>query len=813
MGKTLTAAQKSKYAAMTAQGKKQIAAQEKQQPKPQSNVPNILKVPQTTAPPQNKGAMVQSVVDAVNKSKGQNSTLKGWGASGTQTGYNVGSPAIGNTVAKNLPSYEKSQIKAGTERYIQKAPAMAGLVDTTYGGIPNLVTGVVNAARSGKASDILGNQLSTKGDLERKLGSNINVREEDRGKFIGGQIAGAMLDPGAEIALAGHAAGTALKAGGQAVAKSITEAIPYTPKAGKTGIATIDGLGKTVKTGLVHADGRIPAPIKTGLAQADGLKPSDSMLSKRESIARTLAKLRETIAGGKNTTALKNAGAEAYSSMTKSDDIVKARQAEKLAERKLAQEAAQQAGKVGKETAEQAAKETAQQVGEETAEKAAKEAVENAGKSKKKIDFKKVGKYGAIGTGLIGAGALVADYLGTDTPASQGATLDTSVDDALLTGIFGEAPTEEDLSRMEGVSFTSPETTQSYSGGTGTGGVAGGGTGTGGYTRPAAGGGGSAPSVGGGFFSKADGSLPKVYYYDENGEQTSGDAYIINGKAYLDPQGKVPVPAGSAVENPNYQAGNPEQPEFWWKEDLEKQGIGKSAEETMSLLEDWYTENFGMPETEEDLMNMTQMEQIMEPYKPQLDAIYAQIDQQTEQEILQLREELAARGIYNSDAAIGMENEIRESARQQKAQIYGQMATEAYNTWLEQKQAEEEMAREDAYRRQQMAFEQEKYNSTMSFNQQKLAQDQANKDRSYELDRYNAYKPRSGGSSKPAPSRDEIIAGIANSFAGDMISDNMSLQQAKQMAAMEAKGAGLNVGEAQQILTFLQNVANQAGGR
>ena len=306
--------------------------------------------------------------------------------------------------------------------------------------------------------------------------------------------------------------------------------------------------------------------------------------------------------------------------------------------------------------------------------------------------------------------------------------------------------------------------------------------------------------------TRPDGSVPSLYYYNENGEFVEGEAYIINGKTYLDAEGTVPAPEGTAVENPNFNPNDPNSgPEYWWKEDMEKAGIGVEGGQpaAQGLLADWYTENFGPMETEEDMANLGIMEQIMLPYQGIIDTENARIDGEVEAAIMQLREQLAARGIYNSDAAVGMEEQIRAAGESEKSAMYANIAAGAYEQWMSEKQADEEMQ----LQRDKMAQENSQFNSNLEYQKSSDQLDQDWRKKEYDLDVFKANKPSSsGGTSKTAESPQSIAAGIS-SYYMEAVANGTNVDNAVRMAITEAMGQGLDRNFATQIEQRVRSIS------
>ena len=73
----------------------------------------------------------------------------------------------------------------------------------------------------------------------------------------------------------------------------------------------------------------------------------------------------------------------------------------------------------------------------------------------------------------------------------------------------------------------------------------------------------------------------------------------------------------------------------------------------------------------------------MEVYAPYIEMQNAEIDAAVEQEIIALREQLAARGMYNSDIALTLEQQIRAKGESQKQTIYQQMLQQAQELSME----------------------------------------------------------------------------------------------------------------------------------
>lgn len=395
---------------------------------------------------------------------------------------------------------------------------------------------------------------------------------------------------------------------------------------------------------------------------------------------------------------------------------------------------------------------------------------------------------GVVGTGI--AGAVGMSMLGGDAAVEEVPAEVSAVD--LLYGADG---TTTDTAMQ-----TSAET--GYSGGSS---YSGGGVGSSTYTGPVAGGMPGGQMTGGAisYGTRPDGSVPSVYYYDAEGNFQTAPVYIINGKAYLDAAGTTEVPAGSAVENPGFDPNNPNSgPEYWWKEQMDGQGVAQTQEGATNLLADWYTENFGDIETPEDLENLTIMEQIMEPYQGVIDSENARIDAETEAAITAMNEDLAARGIYNSDAAIGMADQIRQAGEAEKSALYASIASNAYEQYLQQKQAEEEMA----YKQQALAQDQSQFSSTMEYNRAQDALANQWKQKDYDLDLYSATHKSSGKAAATPDSPQKIATSIAAYYMEGVANGTFSKQDAAMMAVSEALGEGLDRNLAASIETRIKSI-------
>ena len=117
------------------------------------------------------------------------------------------------------------------------------------------------------------------------------------------------------------------------------------------------------------------------------------------------------------------------------------------------------------------------------------------------------------------------------------------------------------------------------------------------------------------------------------------------------------------------------------------------------------------------------VDNIMETYAPYLENQNAMIDQQTEQQIIALREQLAARGMYNADIALTLEQQIRDGGEQLKANLYQEVLMNAQQQAMEFERWNAEMA----LKRDTLDFSQ--YDADRNFNQA-----QTNADRNYQFD-------------------------------------------------------------------------------
>ena len=150
-----------------------------------------------------------------------------------------------------------------------------------------------------------------------------------------------------------------------------------------------------------------------------------------------------------------------------------------------------------------------------------------------------------------------------------------------------------------------------------------------------------------------------TYYMDENGEyQRVPDGAVVeaaNGITYQ--RG-----AGMGDEDPtNDNIYNPQNPY-----------IPKLEEVIDPELEQVIEENGGYT-----------VENLMEVYAPYIESQNAIIDAETEDEVRLYREQMAARGMYNSDVALSGEQAIRQKGQQRKDDIYNEMLMNAQSTAME----------------------------------------------------------------------------------------------------------------------------------
>ena len=178
-----------------------------------------------------------------------------------------------------------------------------------------------------------------------------------------------------------------------------------------------------------------------------------------------------------------------------------------------------------------------------------------------------------------------------------------------------------------------------------------------------------------------------IYSVDENGNYVETPGYIINGQTYLDAEGTQRLPEGGqyAVVNPYYtgEEGST-QPMLWGMDSIEGGNPTLTAEE----LENYFLDNI---QDEED---MTTFDSFMEPYQPYLESEYARIDAEVEAQIRALREEAAARGLYNADAMLMMEQEIRAAGEAQKTSLYASILAEVQAKYMDYLTKKEERAQE-----------------------------------------------------------------------------------------------------------------------
>jgi hypothetical protein len=206
------------------------------------------------------------------------------------------------------------------------------------------------------------------------------------------------------------------------------------------------------------------------------------------------------------------------------------------------------------------------------------------------------------------------------------------------------------------------------------------------------------------------------------------------------------------------------------------------------------------PELEEVIMENGgyTVDNIMEVYQPYLESEYARIDAAMEAEIKALREQLAARGMYNSDIAITLEQQIRAKHAGEKTSLYTEILTQAYDK-----------AAEYSYKQEQLDLQRDQLQETQRSNiideQQKQRQflqdvkefeaetgikwagldldtrkqlfNEWDSQRSYDLDVFkaNTSASRSSGSSAK-PASGSTLVEIKNEIIG-MISQGASMEQ------------------------------------
>lgn len=316
---------------------------------------------------------------------------------------------------------------------------------------------------------------------------------------------------------------------------------------------------------------------------------------------------------------------------------------------------------------------------------AAKSAGKWAAKNKGKLA---TGAVVGTGAGLYAAGMFAGADGGTASDPTAGMTDAEALD--YYAGLAGAPQTsmmmatdglaEDPLAAESQLSMQAPQTLST-----------GGGYSSGGYT-PDYRGGGSAMGggMGPGSFglngSQGGNAVETTYYtYDENGNMVDNIGYLIGDLAYMDPYGQQRVPEGAVVMTNNGQDVFQRTPE----------GSGQIMQnEDGTFNPDDLWNPWGQQEElplEEEVTEDAIMEDIMSSYGPYLETQYAAIDAQVEQDILAMREQLAARGMFNSDVALSMEQKIREAGAQQKDALYGQILSEAYGMALEYKQNQDQM--------------------------------------------------------------------------------------------------------------------------
>lgn len=250
------------------------------------------------------------------------------------------------------------------------------------------------------------------------------------------------------------------------------------------------------------------------------------------------------------------------------------------------------------------------------------------------------------------------------------------------------------------------------------------------------------------------------YMIDENGQLAGPYEGVIgpdNLTYYQDENGQWQrVPEGAIVDAPNgtdYQRGagmdddDPTNDNIY---DPENPYIPNLTEIIDPELDQIIEENGGYT-----------VENLMEVYAPYIEMQNAEIDAQVEQEIIALREQLAARGMYNSDVALTLEKQIRDGGEARKQEIYMQMFQQAQELAMEygykyaQLGEEQRMnnyeieSRDREFQQAVKEFEEETGLgwAELDLQTQKELFDQFDANRGYNLDVYKASNSGSSGGS------------------------------------------------------------------
>jgi hypothetical protein len=189
-------------------------------------------------------------------------------------------------------------------------------------------------------------------------------------------------------------------------------------------------------------------------------------------------------------------------------------------------------------------------------------------------------------------------------------------------------------------------------------------------------------------YTGAGGATPTKYYtlnsaggYDENSGYIGPD-----GHTYVDEALSQPIPTDSVVSTVDASGKQ----HFWYNNPDYTASNGGSSETTLD-------EN-GLPNTggfasqdptledttaEEDTTISDIVGQILDANQEYLDSQYAAIDAQAEDDIAALKETMAARGMFNSDLELSMEQKIKDNAESQKDTLKGNLINQAYSTALD----------------------------------------------------------------------------------------------------------------------------------
>jgi hypothetical protein len=226
---------------------------------------------------------------------------------------------------------------------------------------------------------------------------------------------------------------------------------------------------------------------------------------------------------------------------------------------------------------------------------------------------------------------------------------------------------------------------------------------------------GGPPVPGGGNPPPPNNGTPTIFYMpDENGQPDKSQPYegvIINGETfYSDENGELQrVPDGAVVEAAigDGQGGTgmwQKTPEGGTRFDPNKPW---TPEEAAPMPEELVA-----PEEVEAAEG--NFESIMDMYAPYIESQYAMIDAATEQQITAYREQMAARGMYNSDAAMTGEQQIRDDAEGRKDSLYQELVMNAYTTAMEYQ-----------YKYDQLGLQQDQLDETTRMNDATIASDEA----------------------------------------------------------------------------------------